>query len=143
MVEKIMEREIYDSITYENGCVRVIYEDNHIIAVEKPQGILSQSDVSEADDLLSEIKKDIAARYNKPGEAFVGLVHRLDRNTGGTMIFAKTSKGASRLSEQLRNKKMHLFCNFFATHLFIAFYSTLHISLICHLNITISGNFTF
>lgn len=102
-----MEREIYDSITYENGCVRVIYEDNHIVAVEKPQGILSQSDVSEADDLLSEIKKDIAARYNKPGEVFVGLVHRLDRNTGGTMIFAKTSKGASRLSEQLRNKKMH------------------------------------
>ncbi len=102
-----MEREVYGKIQYENGAVRVIYEDNHVIAVEKPQGVLSQSDVSGDEDLLSAIKEDIKVRYNKPGEAFVGLVHRLDRNTGGTMIFAKTSKGASRLSEELRAKKMH------------------------------------
>lgn len=103
----MMEHEFYDIIEYSKGNVHVIYEDNHMICVEKPRGILSQSDISGDKDLLSEIKEDIKVRYNKPGEAFLGLVHRLDRNTGGTMIFAKTSKGASRLSEELRAKRMH------------------------------------
>lgn len=102
-----MESAFYDQIEYSNGNVNVIYEDNHVICVKKPQGILSQSDISGDKDLLSEIREDIRIRYNKPGEAFLGLVHRLDRNTGGTMIFAKTSKGASRLSEELRAKRMH------------------------------------
>ena len=97
-----METEYYNEICYEKGAVRVLYEDNHIISVVKPRGILSQSDISGDEDLLSLLKKDIAERKNKPGDAFVGLVHRLDRNTGGTMVFAKTSKGASRLSEELR-----------------------------------------
>ncbi len=87
--------------------IPVIYEDNHIVAVIKPQGLLSQSDISGDDDVLSLIKEDIAVKANKPGAAFAGLVHRLDRNTGGTMVFAKTSKGASRLSEQLRAKKFY------------------------------------
>lgn len=93
-------------IIYENGPVKVLYEDNHIIAVEKPAGILSQGDNSGAEDLLTLIKKDVAKRKNKPGDAFIGLVHRLDRNTGGVMVFAKTSKAAARLSEQLRGKQL-------------------------------------
>lgn len=87
--------------------IDIIYEDNHILAAVKPQGILSQSDASGDTDFLTMIKEDIAVRANKPGAAFAGLVHRLDRNTGGTMVFAKTSKGASRLSEQLREKRFY------------------------------------
>lgn len=93
-------------IKYKNFKLPVIYEDNHVISVVKPCGVLSQSDISGDDDMLSIIKEDIRVRYRKPGNVFLGLIHRLDRNTGGTMIFAKTSKGASRLSEQLRNKNM-------------------------------------
>ena len=98
--------DFYSEIIYENGPVRIIYEDNHIIAAEKPAGILSQGDGGGAEDLLSLIKRDVAGRYGKPGDAFIGLVHRLDRNTGGVMVFAKTSKAASRLSEQLRGKQL-------------------------------------
>jgi len=93
-------------IIYKNYKLPVIYEDNHCISVVKPCGVLSQSDISGEDDMLSIIKDDIKVRYEKPGNVFLGLIHRLDRNTGGTMIFAKTSKGASRLSQQLRDKKM-------------------------------------
>lgn len=100
-----MEKELYDQIIYENGNVRVIYEDNHVICVVKPAGILSQSDASDADDMLSILKNDLAVRKGKPGAAFAGLVHRLDRNTGGTMVFAKTSKGAARLSLELRENR--------------------------------------
>ena len=94
-------------IKYKNYTLPIIYEDNHVISVVKPGGILSQSDISGETDMLTIIKDDIKVRYEKPGNVFLGLVHRLDRNTGGTMIFAKTSKGASRLSEHLRNKKMY------------------------------------
>lgn len=93
-------------IKYKNYKMPVIYEDNHCISVVKPCGVLSQSDISGEDDMLSIIKDDIKARYQKPGNVFLGLIHRLDRNTGGTMVFAKTSKGASRLSQQLRDKNM-------------------------------------
>lgn len=85
----------------------ILYEDNHIISVIKKPGILSQSDGSDAPDMLTLIKADIAERYKKPGNVFLGLVHRLDRNVGGTMVFAKTSKGASRLSEELRQKRFY------------------------------------
>lgn len=94
----------YCGNTTTNG-IKIIYEDNHVISVIKPEGILSQSDISGEKDLLTIIKEDLRVRYNKKGEAYTGLVHRLDRNTGGTMIFAKTSKGASRLSAQLREKQ--------------------------------------
>ena len=85
--------------------LQVLYEDNHILGVIKPPGILSQSDrpTSEEKDMLSIIGEYLRVKYQKPGKAFVGLVHRLDRNVGGTMLFAKTSKGASRLSLELRN----------------------------------------
>lgn len=83
--------------------IRIIFEDNHLLVVEKPPNMLSQSDSTGDADLLSVLKEDLRMRYNKPGEAYLGLVHRLDRPVGGIMVFAKTSKAASRLSEQIRN----------------------------------------
>ena len=82
--------------------MEILYEDNHVIVVSKPQGVPSQPDESGDKDMLTWVKEYIKEKYNKPGEAFVGLVHRLDRPTGGAMVFAKTSKAASRLSEQMR-----------------------------------------
>ncbi len=90
-----------------NMDLNVIYEDNHIIVVEKPVNIPSQGDKTGDKDLLTIIKEYLKEKYNKPGEAYLGLVHRLDRPTGGIMVFAKTSKSASRLSEQIRNKEFH------------------------------------
>ena len=85
--------------------LNVIYEDNHIIVVEKPVNIPSQGDKTGDIDMLSIIKQYIKEKYNKPGEVYLGLVHRLDRPVGGVMVFAKTSKAASRLSEQVRTKQ--------------------------------------
>ena len=82
--------------------LKVIYEDNHIIVVVKPFNILSQSDDTKDIDMLTLIKSYLKEKYNKPGNVYLGLIHRLDRPTGGIMVFAKTSKAASRLSEQIR-----------------------------------------
>jgi 23S rRNA pseudouridine1911/1915/1917 synthase len=82
--------------------LNILYEDNHLIVVEKPVGILSQADSTQDTDMLTLIKAYIKEKYNKPGNVFLGLIHRLDRMVGGVMVFAKTSKGASRLSEQVR-----------------------------------------
>lgn len=87
--------------------MNILYEDNHMIAVVKPPGILSQADHSTAADMVNLLKCDIKERYRKPGNVYVGLIHRLDRNVGGTMVFAKTSKGASRLSASLRDKQFY------------------------------------
>ena len=84
--------------------LNILYEDNHIIVVEKPINIPVQEDDSKDKDLLTMIKEYIKVKYNKPGNVYVGLVHRLDRPVGGIMVFAKTSKAASRLSEQMRVK---------------------------------------
>ena len=84
--------------------MKIIYEDNHIIVVEKPVNIPSQGDKTGDKDMLSLVKEYLKEKYKKPGEVYLGLVHRLDRPTGGVMVFAKTSKAASRLSEQVRNK---------------------------------------
>ncbi len=84
--------------------VEVLYEDNHIIAVVKPAGVLSQPDKTGTPSMLDEVKKYLKEKYQKPGNVFVGLVHRLDRPASGIVLFAKTSKGAARLSEQFRNK---------------------------------------
>ena len=81
----------------------VLYEDNHIIVVMKPQGIPSCGDESGDDNLLERVRRYIKEKYKKPGNVFVGLVHRLDRPTGGVMVFAKTSKAAGRLSEQMKS----------------------------------------
>ncbi|TAK57185.1 RluA family pseudouridine synthase [Patescibacteria group bacterium] len=80
----------------------ILYEDNHVIVVNKPSGVLVQGDDTMEDCLLEQVKRFIKTRDNKPGNVFLGLVHRLDRNVSGVILFAKTSKGASRLSEQFR-----------------------------------------
>lgn len=86
--------------------MKVIYEDNQIIVVEKKPNIPSQSDKTGDIDILTMVKSYIKEKYNKPGEVYIGLVHRLDRPVGGVMVFARTSKSASRLSEQVRNKTL-------------------------------------
>ena len=79
--------------------INILYEDNHIIVVEKNIGILSQADNTGDEDLVNLVKSYIKDKYDKPGNVYLGLVHRLDRMVGGIMVFAKTSKAASRLSE--------------------------------------------
>ena len=86
--------------------VKVIYEDNHLLVVEKPVNILSQGDDTNDKDMVNLLKDYVKVKYNKPGNVFIGLVHRLDRPVGGVMVFAKTSKAASRLSEQVRSKTL-------------------------------------
>ena len=91
--------------------LNILYEDNHIIVVEKPINILSQSDITNDPDLLSILKNYIKIKYNKPGNVYLGLIHRLDRPTGGIMVFARTSKAANRLSQAIREhtfKKSYL-----------------------------------
>ena len=86
--------------------INIIYEDNHLLVVEKPINVPVQADNSKDLDFLTMLKNFIKERDNKPGNVYLGLVHRLDRPVGGVMVFAKTSKCASRLSEQIRNKTL-------------------------------------
>ena len=91
--------------------INILYEDNHLLVVEKPINVPVQKDSSNDLDLLTILKDYLKKKYNKPGNVYLGLVHRLDRPVGGVMVFAKTSKAASRLSEQIRNgifKKKYL-----------------------------------
>lgn len=81
----------------------VLYEDNHIIVVLKPQNIPCCEDITGDNDLMTRIKSHIKVKENKPGNVYVGLVHRLDRVTGGVMVYAKSSKAASRLCEQIQS----------------------------------------
>ncbi len=85
--------------------MKILFEDNHIIVVEKPQGILSQGDGGKSLDMLTLIKNYLKEKYDKKGNVYLGLVHRLDQPVGGVMVFAKTSKAASRLSHQIREHK--------------------------------------
>lgn len=96
LIPKFQERDMQN--------LKVIYEDNHIIVVEKIPNIPSQSDKTGDIDMLTLVKQYIKEKYNKPGNVYLGLVHRLDRPVGGIMIFAKTSKAAGRLSNQVRKK---------------------------------------
>ena len=84
----------------------ILYEDNHLIAVQKPHGLLTQGDATGDDSLFDQVKAFIKNREHKPGNVFLGLLHRLDRPVGGVVLFAKTSKAASRLSEQFRNRSI-------------------------------------
>lgn len=84
----------------------IVFEDNHIIVVVKPFNVSTQEDASKDEDMLNIIKNYIKVRDNKPGNVFLGLVHRLDRVTGGLMVFAKTSKAAARLTEQIKDKQL-------------------------------------
>lgn len=82
--------------------MNVIYEDNHLLVVEKPYGVPSQADASGDTDMLSLCRAYIGEKYAKPGKVYIGLLHRLDRPTSGVMVFARTSKAASRISAQIR-----------------------------------------
>ena len=86
--------------------INVLYEDNHIIVVEKKINVPICEDDSHDLDMLTMIKQYLKEKYNKPGNVYLGLVHRLDRPVGGIVVFAKTSKAASRLSEQVRKKDL-------------------------------------
>lgn len=84
----------------------VLYEDNHVIVVVKPCNILSQADITGDSDMLTLIKGYLKEKYQKPGNVYLGLVHRLDRPVGGIMVFAKTSKAAARLSKQVQKHEL-------------------------------------
>lgn len=84
--------------------INILHEDNHLLVVEKPVNMLVQEDKTKDEDLLTLLKDYIKKEYNKPGAVFLSLVHRLDRPVGGAIVFAKTSKAASRLSDQLRRR---------------------------------------
>ena len=86
--------------------MRVLYEDNHLIVVEKPVNVPVQADQSGDPDLLTQVKAYVKQRYHKQGEVYIGLVHRLDRPVGGAMVFARTSKAAARLSQAIRVKEV-------------------------------------
>ena len=86
--------------------INVLYEDNHLLVVEKPINMPVCEDESRDKDLLSLLKEYIKKKYNKPGEVYLGLVHRLDRPVGGVMVFARTSKAASRLSKQVMEREL-------------------------------------
>lgn len=83
--------------------LNVLYEDNHLIVVEKPINVPTCKDSSKDTDLLSIVKEYLKNKYKKPGNVYLGLVHRLDRPVGGIIVFAKTSKAASRLAVEIKN----------------------------------------
>ena len=89
-----------------NAMIDILYEDNHLLGVVKPCNMPVQQDESQDEDLLTVCKAYIKEKYQKPGNVYLGLVHRLDRPVGGCMVFAKTSKAASRLSNLIREQKM-------------------------------------
>jgi 23S rRNA pseudouridine1911/1915/1917 synthase len=87
--------------------IPIIYEDNHLLVIDKPAGVLSQEDHTGDPDVLNLCKAYIKKKYNKPGNVYLGLVHRLDRPVSGVMVLAKTSKAASRLSYQIRKRTIN------------------------------------
>jgi len=86
--------------------LNVLYEDNHLIAVLKPGNVLTQGDFSKEKSLMDYVKEYLKEKNKKPGNVFLGLLHRLDRQVCGIILFAKTSKGASRLSAQFRSRQV-------------------------------------
>src|SRR6201992_3381902 len=85
----------------------VLYEDNHLIAINKRAGDIVQVDETGDEPLDEKVKKYIAEKYDKPNGAFLGVVHRLDRPVSGVIIFAKTSKALDRLNKLFKNREMH------------------------------------
>ncbi|MDO4564954.1 MAG: RNA pseudouridine synthase [Clostridia bacterium] len=83
--------------------MKILYEDNHLLVVDKPINVPVQADASRDDDLLTLLKAYVKEKYNKPGDVYLGLVHRLDRPVGGVMVFARTSKAAARLASQFKS----------------------------------------
>ena len=99
-MEQENEKRIQAAAEYN---LEILYEDNHLLVVLKPQMIACCPDESKDDNLFDQVKQYIKIAYNKPGNVYVGLVHRLDRPTGGVMVYAKTSKAAARLTAGLQN----------------------------------------
>jgi len=99
-----MNENLQDRLTAEN--LLILYEDNHLIAVHKPAGVLVQGDKSGDVHLMDIVRQYIKVRYGKPGEVFLGLVHRIDRPVSGVVVFARTSKAASRLCSQWRAREV-------------------------------------
>ncbi len=89
-----------------NLMFEILYEDNHIIVAEKPQNTIIAGDITGDESMFDVLKQYIKEKYNKPGDAYLGLVHRLDRPAGGLAVFARTSKAASRLQEQLKSNDL-------------------------------------
>lgn len=87
--------------------LKIIYEDNHLLVVEKPAGILVQGDITRSITLLQLAKEYIKEKYKKPGNVFLAIVHRLDKPVSGVVVFARNSKSASRLSEAFRERKVN------------------------------------
>ncbi len=83
--------------------LKIIYEDNHLLVVDKPVNIPMQEDSSKDEDLLSMAKAYIKEKYSKPGDVYLGLLHRLDRPVSGVCVFARTSKAANRISRQIKD----------------------------------------
>ena len=84
----------------------ILYEDNHVLVAVKPPNMLSQADSTRDPDILTLLKEYLREKYHKPGNVYLGLVHRLDRPVGGLMVFARTSKAAARLDAQMREHQM-------------------------------------
>lgn len=101
-----MARNPFPKRTVSPAGLQVLYEDNHLIAINKPAGILIQGDVSGDISLMDVVKQYIKEKYRKPGNVFLGLLHRLDRPVSGVVLFARTSKAASRLSQQWRSRSI-------------------------------------
>lgn len=99
-------KDTMERTEWETGCpgLRVLHADNHLLVVRKPAGLLSQADHTGDPDVLTVCKAWVKAHYGKPGNVFLGLVHRLDRPVAGVMVLARTSKAASRLSQQIRER---------------------------------------
>ncbi len=101
----LREKGTYETYRYAGRFgIPILYEDNHILAAVKPAGVLSQSDGSGRPDMLTILKEYLKTRYGKPGDVFLGLLHRLDCPVSGIMVFARTSKAASRISAQIRER---------------------------------------
>ena len=87
--------------------LHVLYEDNHLIVINKPGGLLVQGDATGDETLSDLVKKYLKEKYNKPGNVFVGVIHRLDRPVSGVVLMAKTSKALERLNKQFRERKIY------------------------------------
>ena len=110
MKSKRIAMERYQSTSKKWTCtnpnIEIIYEDNHLLVIDKPAGLLSQADKTKHVDLTDLCKRYLKKEYNKPGNVYLGLTHRLDRPVSGLMVLAKTSKAASRISKLIREHQL-------------------------------------
>ena len=102
-----MEYKKLTESEYEDLKSRILYEDNHLLIINKKAGEITQGDKTGDEPLPDKYKSYIAMRDQKPGKVFLGIPHRLDRPVSGIVIFAKTSKALERLSEMFRNGEIH------------------------------------